>query len=486
MMRRYGLFVLFFLLWGISLASGVMWGGFGPWFLVGSIGFLLSYVLLQHVLILRKMKADVRVSATQMVAGEAVEVHVTIKQTGFLLPISWLAIRDVWSDTDGRDAYRCTRLLFPGFRRNIDYRYSIKNIDRGIYGQHRVELGSGDRFGLLKRTQIVQSPASLKIIALPRPVHPPDFFGAHGHSVKQVHHPKHWNQTSRTASIRDYRAGDPLRLIHWKATARTGDWKTVETETELCSRVVVYLDTSRWGNDADSGRGTETSGERVNGADGRRGKETSGGHANGVDSGNETNGRSANGVDSGKETNSGRVNGVDSGNETNGRSANDADTAAMFEATIQVAAGLLTQAAKRGARLRLAVTGEGKLSRSIEVGPGSLPSLLVELAGITLNADGVRGLTALLRSEGNELKAGTAVLCVTAMPDEALAAICAQLARGQRSISICHVLPMAVHGEAERPGESWRSRFAEAGCAYAAVTAATSTAREVRRDDASA
>ncbi|MBC8080921.1 MAG: hypothetical protein H7X86_11290, partial [Gorillibacterium sp.] len=171
MMRRYSLFVLFFLLWGVSLASGLMWGGFNPWFLVGSLGLLLSYASLQHVLTLRKMKADVLVSTHQTIAGEGVEVHVAVKQTGVLLPVPWLTIRDVWSDNQGRDVYRCTRLVFPGLSRTIDYRYSIMNIDRGIYGQHRIELVSGDLFGMLKSIRTINSPPELQIIALPRPVH---------------------------------------------------------------------------------------------------------------------------------------------------------------------------------------------------------------------------------------------------------------------------------------------------------------------------
>jgi uncharacterized protein (DUF58 family) len=43
-------------------------------------------------------------------------------------------------------------------------------------------------------------------------------------------------------SVREYRSGDPWRLIHWRTTARRGTPHVKETERELGEALVLYLD----------------------------------------------------------------------------------------------------------------------------------------------------------------------------------------------------------------------------------------------------
>lgn len=53
------------------------------------------------------------------------------------------------------------------------------------------------------------------------------------------------------AGLRDYRAGDPLRLIHWRSWARTGRPIVKELEDNFFPRHAVLLDTSADPNDPD-------------------------------------------------------------------------------------------------------------------------------------------------------------------------------------------------------------------------------------------
>ncbi len=49
----------------------------------------------------------------------------------------------------------------------------------------------------------------------------------------------------RALAVREYRAGDPLRRVHWATTARRGKLSLIEPERELARRVTIALDLSR-------------------------------------------------------------------------------------------------------------------------------------------------------------------------------------------------------------------------------------------------
>jgi len=49
------------------------------------------------------------------------------------------------------------------------------------------------------------------------------------------------------AEIRQYRPGDPLKRVHWKVTARTGELQVKEYDGALSPRIVVFLDLSPHG-----------------------------------------------------------------------------------------------------------------------------------------------------------------------------------------------------------------------------------------------
>jgi uncharacterized protein (DUF58 family) len=56
--------------------------------------------------------------------------------------------------------------------------------------------------------------------------------------------------------VRDYRPGDPLRHIHWKATAHVGEFRVIEFEETLSTDMTILLDLQEG---SEVGEGKETS-----------------------------------------------------------------------------------------------------------------------------------------------------------------------------------------------------------------------------------
>jgi len=58
---------------------------------------------------------------------------------------------------------------------------------------------------------------------------------------------------TRLAGVREYRTGDPLRRIHWKATARTGRLhsRIYEASTLIGANLILDFGRAAWGDDPD-------------------------------------------------------------------------------------------------------------------------------------------------------------------------------------------------------------------------------------------
>jgi uncharacterized protein (DUF58 family) len=112
---------------------------------------------------------------------------------------------------------------------------------RGVFRLGDVRLRTGDPFGFFERER--QSSDDLELLVYPRvvplqrlaltPEHP-------SMDVASPHSPV--ADPTRTATVRDYRAGDPPRLIHWPTTARTGRMQVRVLEPATSLHVSLLID----------------------------------------------------------------------------------------------------------------------------------------------------------------------------------------------------------------------------------------------------
>ncbi|MGI8758055.1 MAG: DUF58 domain-containing protein [Acidimicrobiales bacterium] len=127
---------------------------------------------------------------------------------------------------------------------------------RGVFTGVVVEVASKAPLGLLGMTRRRAVPLPQPLAIGPRPVPcpdapfpPPDRTGGGAAAVRVG--------AELVRGVRDHRTGDPLRLVHWPATARTGRLvvKELEDSLELRATLVLVVDLGGGGPAAETAAG---------------------------------------------------------------------------------------------------------------------------------------------------------------------------------------------------------------------------------------
>jgi uncharacterized protein (DUF58 family) len=125
------------------------------------------------------------------------------------------------------------------------WRHRLECRRRGAYTLGPAYLRSGDPFSLFERGAEV--PGSQELIVYPRVVPLRRLGLALRHpSLDAVGARSLVTDPTRTAALRDYRPGDPRRLIHWPTTARRGELQVRVLEPATSLRVSLVLDVRSW------------------------------------------------------------------------------------------------------------------------------------------------------------------------------------------------------------------------------------------------
>ncbi|MCX7597545.1 MAG: DUF58 domain-containing protein [Armatimonadetes bacterium] len=151
--------------------------------------------------------------------GEQVQVRVRLRNAG-LLPLAWVLAEDlIVPELSVSGARGALTWLPPGGELVLDYRVACRR--RGYFRLGPVLAETGDYFGLLRRFMARPPVAYLTVYPRLVPV---------GRTLVPTSRPLGEVRVARAvvedpgrpAGVREYLRGDPLRRIHWKATAHTG------------------------------------------------------------------------------------------------------------------------------------------------------------------------------------------------------------------------------------------------------------------------
>ncbi|HKS92742.1 MAG TPA: DUF58 domain-containing protein, partial [Tepidiformaceae bacterium] len=215
---------------------------------LGAIGQLWSRHLFDRVTVVR------RLGERRAFAGEHVSLGFSLENRK-LLPLPWYELRLGIAEALPVDEEAVSGAAFPGLnfivRRGAlgwyqrhEWQVSIAPGERGFHqvGPHTIR--SADLLGAFPRT--IEDTSLEHLIVFPR-VYPLSELGLPAERPFGDRRGRNriFEDPLRIAGLREYRAGDPMHRIDWKATARTGDLQSRVYEPSATQQlyIMVNIDT---------------------------------------------------------------------------------------------------------------------------------------------------------------------------------------------------------------------------------------------------
>lgn len=180
---------------------------------------------------LRDLQAHHELLDARAFPGDTARLRL-VAENGKLLPLSWVRARSAippaltptgarlsWPGLDRGGYLQGLASLAP--RGSAAWEFELPCRARGVHEIGPIELTSGDPFGFFARRTVQAEHCELVVYPRLVPLRRLGFALSAGLGSALQRRALE-EDPSRTAGVRDYRPGDPLRRIHWKASARQG------------------------------------------------------------------------------------------------------------------------------------------------------------------------------------------------------------------------------------------------------------------------
>lgn len=177
-----------------------------------------------------------------------------------LLPLSWVSISDPVQFNVIRSTQDLSNLLefSGGIERSdnlgftlvngvaigpygeVNRTYTVRGLQRGVYTLGPAEVETGDLFGIFKRRATLGG--RLDVIVYPRIFRPEGLSLPFREALGEVVARRSLHEDPiLIAGSREYRRGDPLRHVHWKATARSGQLQVRLNDPSTTANLMIVL-----------------------------------------------------------------------------------------------------------------------------------------------------------------------------------------------------------------------------------------------------
>lgn len=141
-------------------------------------------------------------------------------------------------DQHGRRLLQRTSGL--GWYERVTWRYRLRCPMRGAYRFGPVQLEAGDPFGFSQT--LLDIPDQQTLLVYPRLLPLQELGLPPRHPLGDLRARQLVRDPLRTVGVRDYHPDDPLKDIHWSATARVGTLQTRVYETTTAFELAIFLD----------------------------------------------------------------------------------------------------------------------------------------------------------------------------------------------------------------------------------------------------
>jgi|HigsolmetaAR203D_1030402.scaffolds.fasta_scaffold03209_8 uncharacterized protein (DUF58 family) len=200
---------------------------------------------------LMRIRYDRRLSTRVCHQDDEIEMVETIENRKWL-PVPWLRVESQIPaglrfgeqanlDISSGSIYQNHKSLFslmPYTR--IIRRHAVKCAKRGYYRADSVSMTAGDLFGIVTDTRRLD--IGFELVVCPKPLMPEEWdLPTHSWMGEAV--VRRWivDDPFLIAGTREYRYGDPLKGINWKASARTGRLQVHKRDHSADHRLLIVL-----------------------------------------------------------------------------------------------------------------------------------------------------------------------------------------------------------------------------------------------------
>ena len=185
-------------------------------------------------------------------AGESLAIELIVRNSSRTSK-SMILIQDGLHPDLGEPTQTAISSVEPGA--SYHWRYALPTQRRGIYRWQGVILRTAAPLGLFWRRRQLEAQASATVYPYILALKDCPIINWFGHDSRQgwrQTHPRQLSQEGLTRTLRPYRWGDPMRLIHWRSSARYGELRIRELEHINAGRyLAIALNTAAiWREDA--------------------------------------------------------------------------------------------------------------------------------------------------------------------------------------------------------------------------------------------
>ena len=204
--------------------------------------FVLALPVLSAVGVVRarfRLATRRTVTPARVPRGQDAEVRLEVTNTDRRPGGMWMLSEQLSPDLGGRPRFLVERLPSGA---TAALRYGVHGARRGRHVLGPLRLRLVDPFGLVLRTTAGVDTATLLVVPRVRPLGPLSLSGGSGGGAEGARRSFALHGED-DVSTREYRRGDDLRKVHWRATARTGELMVRLEEKPWRSSASLLVDT---------------------------------------------------------------------------------------------------------------------------------------------------------------------------------------------------------------------------------------------------
>ena len=203
----------------------------------------------------RNLSAEVKFDHSSIFQGETVNLTISVSNKK-LIPLWWLVVKYKLSrrlvfinNNDnglGNDNY-CAETFFVMSYERVTKEYKLLALKRGYYFIGELELNSGDFFGDTRLIKKLSNNTELYVY--PEPIDTGEVNILYNKIYGEIIAKRSFLEDPfQLKGIREYSPFDSMKIVNWKATARSGELKVNQFNSTCSGGITILLNVEKFNN----------------------------------------------------------------------------------------------------------------------------------------------------------------------------------------------------------------------------------------------